>query len=107
MLFPEVLIKTRDGGSPLIVLADRSSLTVIPVIGPAEVLAVFLVSIAASLTGALFGLGGGILIIPFLTLVEGIPAFVRPPVRHSSLASPRNPYSNEDGKLALLCDPTS
>ncbi len=49
-------------------------MTVIPIIGPAEVLAVFLVSIAAGLIGALFGLGGGILIIPFLTLVEGVPA---------------------------------
>ncbi len=37
------------------------------------VLEIFLVSIFAGLVGALFGLGGGILIIPFLTLVEGIP----------------------------------
>ncbi len=37
------------------------------------VLEIFLVSIFAGLLGALFGLGGGILIIPFLTLVEGIP----------------------------------
>src|SRR2546426_4516493 len=48
-------------------------MTVVPIIGPTEVAAVFLVSIAAGLIGALFGLGGGILIIPFLTLVEGIP----------------------------------
>ena len=34
---------------------------------------IFLVSIAAGVIGALFGLGGGILIIPFLTLVEGVP----------------------------------
>ncbi len=34
---------------------------------------IFLISIAAGVIGALFGLGGGILIIPFLTLVEGIP----------------------------------
>jgi len=37
------------------------------------VVEIFLVSIFAGLVGALFGLGGGILIIPFLTLVEGIP----------------------------------
>ena len=37
------------------------------------VLEIFLVSIAAGLVGALFGLGGGIIIIPFLTLVEGVP----------------------------------
>lgn len=37
------------------------------------VLEIFLVSIFAGLIGALFGLGGGIIIIPFLTLVEGIP----------------------------------
>ncbi len=37
------------------------------------VLEIFLVSIFAGLVGALFGLGGGILIIPFLTLVEGVP----------------------------------
>ncbi|HZY95245.1 MAG TPA: sulfite exporter TauE/SafE family protein [Candidatus Bathyarchaeia archaeon] len=40
---------------------------------PWQVLEIFLVSIAAGLVGALFGLGGGILIIPFLTLVEGVP----------------------------------
>ncbi|HEX4921746.1 MAG TPA: sulfite exporter TauE/SafE family protein [Candidatus Bathyarchaeia archaeon] len=43
------------------------------VVGPVEVLVIFLVSILAGFVGALFGLGGGILIIPFLTLVEGIP----------------------------------
>src|SRR5713226_10486763 len=37
------------------------------------VLEIFLVAILAGLIGALFGLGGGGLIIPFLTLVEGIP----------------------------------
>src|SRR6266852_978745 len=37
------------------------------------VLQIFLVAILAGLIGALFGLGGGVLIIPFLTLVEGIP----------------------------------
>src|SRR5712692_5285158 len=37
------------------------------------VLEIFLVAILAGLIGALFGLGGGVLIIPFLTLVEGIP----------------------------------
>lgn len=42
-------------------------------VGPVEVLIIFLVSILAGFVGALFGLGGGILIIPFLTLVEGIP----------------------------------
>lgn len=40
---------------------------------PEQVLEIFLVSIAAGVIGALFGLGGGILIIPFLTLVEGVP----------------------------------
>src|SRR5205823_14378383 len=30
-------------------------------------------SIVAGFVGALFGLGGGVLIIPFLTLVEGVP----------------------------------
>ncbi len=34
---------------------------------------ILLVSVAAGVVGALFGLGGGILIIPFLTLVEGVP----------------------------------
>jgi uncharacterized protein len=43
------------------------------VIGPVDVLAIFLLSIFAGFVGALFGLGGGILVIPFLTLVEGIP----------------------------------
>ncbi len=43
------------------------------IVTPAQVLEIFLVSIAAGVIGALFGLGGGILIIPFLTLVEGIP----------------------------------
>ncbi len=37
------------------------------------VLEILLVSILAGLVGALFGLGGGIIVIPFLTLVEGIP----------------------------------
>ena len=43
------------------------------VITPFEVLSIFLMSILAGLIGAVFGLGGGILIIPFLTLVEGVP----------------------------------
>jgi len=43
------------------------------IVGLVEVLVIFLVSILAGFVGALFGLGGGILIIPFLTLVEGIP----------------------------------
>jgi uncharacterized protein len=42
-------------------------------LGPMDVLVILLVSILAGLVGALFGLGGGVLIIPFLTLVEGIP----------------------------------
>jgi uncharacterized protein len=42
-------------------------------LGPIDVLIILLVSIIAGLVGALFGLGGGVLIIPFLTLVEGIP----------------------------------
>jgi uncharacterized membrane protein YfcA len=42
-------------------------------IGFSQVIQIFLVSIAAGLVGALFGLGGGVLVIPFLTLVEGIP----------------------------------
>jgi len=43
------------------------------VLGPMDVLIIFLVSIIAGFVGALFGLGGGVLIIPFLTLVEGVP----------------------------------
>src|SRR3989454_12728371 len=43
------------------------------VVGPFEVLSILLMSILAGLVGAVFGLGGGILIIPFLTLVEGVP----------------------------------
>jgi uncharacterized protein len=43
------------------------------VIGPDEVIWILLISILAGFVGALFGLGGGILIIPFLTLVEGVP----------------------------------
>ena len=42
-------------------------------LGPMDVLVILLVSILAGLVGALFGLGGGVLIIPFLTLVEGVP----------------------------------
>jgi uncharacterized membrane protein YfcA len=42
-------------------------------LGPVDVLVILLVSIIAGLVGALFGLGGGVLIIPFLTLVEGVP----------------------------------
>ncbi|HYY91005.1 MAG TPA: sulfite exporter TauE/SafE family protein [Candidatus Dormibacteraeota bacterium] len=43
------------------------------VVGPYEVVVILLVSVAAGFVGALFGLGGGVLIIPFLTLVEGVP----------------------------------
>ncbi len=43
------------------------------VIGPYEVIVILLMSVLAGFLGALFGLGGGILIIPFLTLVEGVP----------------------------------
>ena len=43
------------------------------VLGPVDVLTIFLVSIVAGFIGAMFGLGGGVLIIPFLTLVEGVP----------------------------------
>src|SRR5207245_11161616 len=42
-------------------------------LGPVDVLVICLVSIIAWFIGALFGLGGGVLIIPFLTLVEGGP----------------------------------
>src|SRR5437867_7797136 len=42
-------------------------------LGPIDVLVIFLVSIIAGFIGALFGLGGGVLIIPFLTLLEGVP----------------------------------
>ncbi len=42
-------------------------------ITPWEILEIFLFSILAGLVGAMFGLGGGIMIIPFLTLVEGVP----------------------------------
>jgi uncharacterized protein len=43
------------------------------VVGPSETVVILLVSIVAGFIGAMFGLGGGILIIPFLTLVEGVP----------------------------------
>ena len=43
------------------------------VVLPLEVFEIFLASILAGLVGAVFGLGGGVLIIPFLTLVEGVP----------------------------------
>src|SRR5213594_5114505 len=43
------------------------------VLGPVDVLVILLVSIIAGFVGAVFGLGGGVLIIPFLTLVEGVP----------------------------------
>jgi len=43
------------------------------VLGPVDVLIIFLVSIVAGFVGPLCGLGGGVLIIPFLTLVEGVP----------------------------------
>ena len=43
------------------------------VVGLWELLEILLVSILAGLVGAVFGLGGGVLIIPFLTLFEGIP----------------------------------
>jgi uncharacterized membrane protein YfcA len=42
-------------------------------LGPVDILVILLVSIVAGFVGALFGLGGGVLIIPFLTLVEGVP----------------------------------
>ncbi len=42
-------------------------------VGPWQVLEILLASILAGAIGALFGLGGGVLIIPFLTLVEGVP----------------------------------
>src|SRR2546429_4794062 len=42
-------------------------------LGPVDVLVILLVSIIAGFIGALFGLGGVVLIIPFLTLVEGVP----------------------------------
>src|SRR5207249_5069210 len=42
-------------------------------VGPTEVVVILLVSVLAGFIGAMFGLGGGILIIPFLTLVEGVP----------------------------------
>jgi uncharacterized membrane protein YfcA len=43
------------------------------VVGPLELVELLLVSILAGFIGAMFGLGGGILIVPFLTLVEGVP----------------------------------
>ena len=42
-------------------------------VGLTEVVVILLVSVLAGFIGAMFGLGGGILIIPFLTLVEGVP----------------------------------
>ena len=43
------------------------------IVGLSEVVVILLVSVVAGFIGAMFGLGGGILIIPFLTLVEGVP----------------------------------
>ena len=43
------------------------------IVTPFDVLLILLVSVFAGFVGATFGLGGGILIIPFLTLVEGVP----------------------------------
>lgn len=38
-----------------------------------EILITFLMSIVAGIFGAILGLGGGVIIIPFLTLVQGVP----------------------------------
>ena len=59
----------------LIELSRGSILRVPPLVlrGPVGLLFILLVSIVAGCVGALFGLGGGVLIIPFLTLVEGVP----------------------------------
>ena len=59
----------------LIELSNGAILEVPPTVllGPVDILVILLVSIIAGFVGALFGLGGGILIIPFLTLVEGVP----------------------------------
>src|SRR5260370_26193665 len=59
----------------LIELSRRANLRVprTVLLGPVDILVILLVSIAAGFVGALFGLGGGVLIIPFLTLVEGVP----------------------------------
>jgi uncharacterized membrane protein YfcA len=58
--------------STLIFSEKQGNQILIP-IGPWQVLVILLVSIVAGAIGALFGLGGGVLIIPFLTLVEGVP----------------------------------
>src|SRR5881296_1855806 len=54
-------------------LSTGPGLTGLLVITGLMVLEIFLVSIFAGIVGALFGLGGGIIIVPFLTLVEGVP----------------------------------
>lgn len=38
-----------------------------------DILLTFVMSIVAGILGALLGLGGGVIIVPFLTLVEGVP----------------------------------
>ncbi len=59
----------------LIELSRGAILRVSPTVllGPVDILVILLVSVVAGFVGALFGLGGGVLIIPFLTLVEGVP----------------------------------
>jgi len=60
----------------LLIELSREAILRVPrtvLLGPVDILVILLVSIVAGFVGALFGLGGGVLIIPFLTLVEGVP----------------------------------
>ncbi len=60
----------------LLIELSRRAISKVPrtvLLGPVDILVILLVSIVAGFVGALFGLGGGVLIIPFLTLVEGVP----------------------------------
>jgi uncharacterized membrane protein YfcA len=60
----------------LLIELSRGAILRVPrtvLLGPVDILVILLVSIVAGFVGALFGLGGGVLIIPFLTLVEGVP----------------------------------
>jgi len=55
------------------------------VIGPFDVLLILLVSVTAGIIGAVFGLGGGIIIVPFLSLAY--PTIPFPVVAGASIVS--------------------
>jgi len=55
------------------------------VIGPLDVLLILLVSVTAGIIGAVFGLGGGIIIVPFLSLAY--PTIPFPVVAGASIVS--------------------